>query len=59
MYHVTLGMDERQAQDLMLEESRLEVRLTTAKADAKMASVKGKRNAHRLTELTSKEDKAR
>ena len=54
-----LSMNEHQAQDLMLEESRLGVRLKTAKADAKMASIKAKRSARRLDELTAKEDKAR
>ena len=54
-----LSLNERQAQDLMLEESRLGVRLNTAKADKKVASVKAKRNAHRLDELAAKEDKAR
>ena len=54
-----LSMHGRQVQDLMLEESRLGVRLNTAKADAKMASVKTKRNARRLDELTAKEEKAR
>lgn len=58
-YHVTLGMNERQAQDLMLEESRLGIHLKTAKADAKMAGMKAKRNARRLHELTAKEDRAR
>ena len=43
----------------MLEESCLGVHLDTAKADAKMASAKAKRSAHRLDELTAKEDKAR
>ena len=56
--HVTLGMNERQAHDLMLEESRLGVRLTTAEADVETASVKAKHNARRLSELTSKEDTA-
>ena len=54
-----LSANGRQAQGLMLEESRLGVRLKAAKADAKMASAKAKRNAHRLDELTAKEDKAR
>ncbi|CAK0781352.1 hypothetical protein CVIRNUC_005352 [Coccomyxa viridis] len=49
----------KEAQDLMLEESRLGIHLKTAKADAKMAGIKAKRNARRLHELTAKEDRAR
>ena len=54
-----LSANENQAQDLTLEESRLGVRLKSAKADVKTASAKAKRSAHRLDELTAKEDKAR
>ena len=48
VYYVNFGINERKAQDLMLEESRLGVRLKTAKADAKTASLKAKHSAHRL-----------
>ena len=48
-----------QANNLVLEKSRLEVRLRGARADAKAANARAKKSALRLAELTAKEDAAR